>query len=545
MTKIEAKQHGILPGKQIGKQLNVLLSELSSMEGEKVLVFEQGTYYIDRDDCPKCYRAITNTTSAKEYKNPADVNQHYVAFLIEQVEDLTIEGNHSTFVLDGKMTNIILSDCKNVVLRNLKIDTCRPNLHKLTVKSKGAASVVFALDSDSCYDKGEKGYYWYGKGYQRNFLHETVGAHWIASIKESAPERIFRTNHPLLGAKKVKELDKNVFKVSYWFHKKFEIGQSFYIFDVHRSDVGIFLERCSQVTLDGVEQYFNYSLAYVAQDCSELTLENCRFAPKPGSGMQLASLADFMQVCMCSGTVKVNNCLFDGAGDDALNVHGIHFGIEKVDGRELTLAFRHSQTWGFNPLHNGDKVAFIDSDTMLPVAENRIVSSTMEDDKNIKVLLENEVPSSYKDFVIEDIDRCPSLVFTNNTANRIITRGILYTSRGKAVIANNRFLNNSMSGILLSDDAKNWFESGLCTDVTIENNLFADCGRTPVLIKPENRKYDGAVHSNVKLIGNDFCKYKGFCIKIKATDNVEIKNNQFRCGNPLKQVNCNDIKKDF
>lgn len=545
MKIIEAKQHGILPGAQIGKPLHALLSTLSSIAGEKTLVFEKGTYYIDRDDCPKCYRAITNTTSAKEYKNPDDVNQHYVAFLLEQVENLTIEGNNSTFVLEGKMTNWILSDCKNVAIRNLKLDTYQPNLHKLTVKSKGTTSVVFSLDSDSCYSKGEKGYYWHGKGYHRNFLHETVGAHWIGSIRPSSPERLFRTNHPFMGARKVNEQEKSIFKISYMFPKKFEIGQSFYVFDVQRSDVGIFLERCSQVALNGVEQYFNYSLAYVAQDCSDLALENCRFAPKPGSAMQLASLADFMQVCMCSGTVKVNNCYFDGAGDDALNVHGIHFAIDKVDGRTLSLAFRHPQTWGFNPLHEGDRVAFIDPNTLLAVSENRIVSSVMQDDRHISVQLEREIPGSYKSFVIEDIDRCPSLVFTNNTINRIITRGILYTSRGKAVIENNKFLNNAMSGITLSDDAKNWYESGLCTDVTIENNLFADCGKTPILIKPENSKYEGAVHSNVNIAGNDFCKYKGFCVKIKATDKVKLKNNQFRCGKPLKQKNCDGIEKDF
>ena len=29
-----------------------------------------------------------------------------------------------------------------------------------------------------------------------------------------------------------------------------------------------------------------------------------------------------------------------------------------------------------------------------------------------------------------------------------------------------------MSGILLSDDASSWYESGMCKDVTISNNVF-------------------------------------------------------------------------
>lgn len=330
-----------------------------------------------------------------------------------------------------------------------------------------------------------------------------------------------------MGAVKISELAPRKFRVKFPAHKRFKKGQEFYVFDAHRSDVGIFAERCNNLTFSGIEQYFNYSLALVLQNCTDVALEKCHFAPKPGSERKLASLADFIQACMCSGKISVTDCLFDGAADDALNVHGVHFAIEDINGKELTAVYKHPQTWGFNPLHEGDEIEFINPKTMLPVGKNKIVSSSLTGARTIRLTLQDEISAEMKGSVIEDISRCPELYFANNTLNRIITRAILYTSRGKCVIENNRFINNAMSGVLLSDDANSWFESGLCRDVTIKNNEFCDCGGTPILILPENRVHAGAVHSNIKIIGNKFKKYRGACIKIKSASGVVIRDNKF------------------
>lgn len=366
-------------------------------------------------------------------------------------------------------------------------------------------------------------------------------AFWTASIKPNDKNRIFRTSHPFMNAKSIEEIEPYKFKARYPFGIRFRVGQTFYVFDAHRSDVGIFVEKSKNITLDNVTQNFNYSLAYVAQDSENLTVENCVFAPDKNSKAELASLADFMQVCMCAGKVVVKNNLFDGAADDALNVHGIHFAVDNAEENKITVSFRHPQSWGFNPLHIGDKIEFIDPKTLLSIDENKIISSLMTDDYHIELVLEKPVDKSYTKYVIEDADRCPELAFENNTLNRIITRAVLYTSRGKCTIRNNHFISNTMSGVLLSDDAESWYESGMCRDVTIENNVFDDCGAVPILIKPENIIYNGAVHKNIVIKNNTFKKYKGFCINAKSADNIAVSGNKFLKGRPLKSKNCENI----
>ena len=160
-------------------------------------------------------------------------------------------------------------------------------------------------------------------------------------------------------------------------------GQFFYVYNARRTNVGIFACGTKGLTLECVKQRYSPSLAFVAQDCEDITLEQLDFSPKAGSEVQLASAADFVQICMCRGTVRVHGCNFDGAGDDTINVHGIHFRIIKREGNSITVKFCHPQSYGFLPLHPGDTVAFIDSATLLEKGRAVIESAVLEDECTI------------------------------------------------------------------------------------------------------------------------------------------------------------------
>ncbi len=542
---IYAENHGIFPDVDCTAALAALLKSLADVEEDKTLIFNKGTYHLSRENCRYIYRAITNTTAAEEYNNADEVNMHYVPFVFENIKNLTFDGGGSTFVIDGKVTNAVVTDCENLTLKNLRIKTVYPNMHKLTVLSKSADTAEFELYCESKYMKDGDNFCFYGNGYNLGFFDMKERAYWIGGILPQCKNNIFRTTHPFKSATAIEEIEPYRFKVYYSEEKSFEIGQTFYIFNCHRSDAGIFVEKSKNITLDNVEQNFNYSLAYVAQDCTDLTIKNCTFAPEKGSEIELASLADFMQICMCNGKIKIENNVFDSAADDALNVHGVHFKVTKINENKITVTYCHPQTWGFNPLHAGDKIEFINSQTLLSEGENRIISSEMTDSHHIELTLENAVDENFIHYVIEDTDRCPELVFENNTLNRIITRGILYTSRGKCVIKNNHFINVTASGVLISDDGKSWFESGMCRDVTIENNVFDYCGEAGVLINPENAVHSGAVHKNIKIKNNVFKKYGGHCINAKSAEDLEISGNTFCCGNEFVSTDCIGIKSDI
>ena len=68
MTQINASDFGVKNQQDITENLINLLSYIKTVDGEKTITFENGTYYIDSEKCIKQILYITNTTGDKEYK---------------------------------------------------------------------------------------------------------------------------------------------------------------------------------------------------------------------------------------------------------------------------------------------------------------------------------------------------------------------------------------------------------------------------------------------------------------------------------------------
>jgi len=230
---------------------------------------------------------------------------------------------------------------------------------------------------------------------------------------------------------------------------------------------------------------------------------------------------------MCKGDIKIKNSYFEGAGDDCLNVHGIHFAIKKVDGQKLLVRFMHPQSHGFNPLHEGDQIEYIDPKTLLTYGKATISASKLINEVDIELEVDSADGATAGD-VVEDITMCPNLTFTSNTLNRIITRGLLITTRGKVIVENNRFMNTEMDGILFSNDAKSWYESGRVLDATVRGNRFDYCGGYYVEILPENGSTGSIVHGDFVVEENDFNSPVGGGINAKSAESLIVRNNSVK-----------------
>ncbi len=540
MSQIEAAAYGILPGQEIGARLAQLTCALQTAEPGTRVVFAPGTYYIDSANCEKHTLYITNTVGDKEFRPGETPHINAVPFYLSGLKDITIDGGDSVFIINGKVTNAALEDCENITLCNLELRHAHPDMHGLRVIKKTPFTVDFAIDADTNYQVENGKLCFYGQDYRVITDHAATAAAWIGRIRKAAPQQIRRVAHPLLGYLKVRDLGQHRIRVTYPCTFRFLPGDQYYIFDVRRQFAGIFVNRCKNVALQNIRQRFNYSLALVAQDTKDLTACGLEFAPEPGSPRQMASVADFVQICMCRGQVSITDSTFDGAGDDCLNVHGIHFQITQQVGDRLTVRFMHPQSHGFNPLRVGDTLAYIDPETLLEQGRCQIQQSRLLNEYEIALTVSN-TDGCRTGAVVEDMSACPDVTFANNTLTRIITRGLLITTRGHVRVQGNRFISTGMSGVLLSDDAKNWYESGMCQDVTLADNRFDFCGQTPVRILPENSRYAGAVHRHIQICNNRFDRYSGYCITAKATDDLTVTGNTFACGKPLRTKDCTQV----
>lgn len=538
-----AKDFGIVPDTEIGSKLAQLISKAAQTDEEKTLVFEKGVYHIDTDGCEEKTLYITNTVGDNEFSDGEVPHKSKVAVYFKNIKNLTVEGNGSTFLTDGHCTNIALEECENITLDGIELDTVNPPLHEFTVEQVKGRSVVFALNKSCKYvEKGGK-YYLFGKGYRHRFYAKGAFSSPVL-IKANEPDHTQRVRHPFAGALSFKEIGAYKFRLTYLSTRRFEKGDKYYLFDTRRDNVGIFVNSCKNFTLKNSAQRYNCSLALVCQKTENITVDSVDFSPNGKDGRLICSLADFMQVCNCKGRVSVTNSNFCGACDDAINVHGIHMYIDGVDGNTLTLKFRHPQTHGFNPFFDGDEIEYVDRFTLECKGKAKILSSKLVSEHIVEITVDS-TDGAAAGMAVEDITLCPELIYSGNTLSRIATRGILVTTRGRTVIENNNFKNTHMAAILLSDDAKSWYESGPCRDVTIRNNRFGECRAQFISVLPENGANTNPVHKNIVIENNVFDSGFGKGIYLKCAENVTVKGNKIissaKKKDFVKAVNCKNL----
>lgn len=294
MRIFHAADFGIKPNQEITQELSALLSHIKTDDGEKTVVFEKGTYYIDSQKCEKHMLYITNTVGDNEFKDDETPHLNAVPFYFGGVHDLTFDGGDSVFVIDGKVTNVAVENCNNLTLKNLEIRHAHPDMHELKVVAKSFFTVDFEIDCDSFYEFRNGKLYFYGKDYRVCADESALNAHWIGLIREKTPDKINRVQHPLFSATNIQKIGDRKFRVRYPNTFRFRTGDRFYLFDVRRQFAGIFISKSENVKLENVKQRFNYSLALVAQDSENITVENVCFAPEKGSARKMSSVADFI-----------------------------------------------------------------------------------------------------------------------------------------------------------------------------------------------------------------------------------------------------------
>lgn len=524
MKFINAVDYGISPNNDISVFWNDLIRNVSLLDEDKTIILEKGVYHFYAKNSPDAYLRVTNSCGESEWDEGEIKNHCRVSTIIEDVKNLTIDGNGSVFILHGKYTNIAIRNSENIAIKNLIIRTDNPNIHEFKVVNKGIGFVDFEIDKDSKYVNENGKFYFIGDEYKLDFMKDRNKYLWIGRIDgENTDILKVHSFHPLKRAISFKELSPYLFRAKMP-SIGFKIDERFYILDVIRKNHGVFIDKSKNISLTNYEQNFNYGLAVVAQDSENIKISDSRFRPNPEGSKLITSIADFVQISMCRGDIEIVGNFFEGSCDDALNVHGVHYKISDIQGNKITVKYCHHQTSGFCPFREGDIIKIVNPVTLLEYSRTTLKSAKLIDEYTIE--LELVSVSAEVGMVVENLSACPNLIYKNNIINRIMTRGILVTTSGKVVVENNEFRSTSMNAIVISDDAALWFESGNVANVEINNNKFLRCIGYTLYVKPENKKYSGAVHKNIRFMNNiiDSKGEGGFFIK--DSDNVLIKNNK-------------------
>lgn len=522
------------------KKIQAAIEKARSYNGKAVVIeLQNADYNIHRESSSQILYHISNTASEKENPNQTK----HIGLWLKGLKNVTIDGKGAHLVTHGEMTGFVIDQCENITLRNFTVTAADPTVPELTVTEVGERHMTVRIHPRSRYQIKD------GK-------FSFVGDNWslsdgIAQSYDPEKDITWRSWSPLNGLRKAIELEPNLLRFVYDKAPQAQPGLTFQMRDGIRDQACGLIQFSKNITLDNLHLDFLGNFGIVGQMSENITYRNMAFEPEAGSGRTCAGFADFVQMSGCKGKITIENSRFSGAHDDPINIHGTHLAVtEFLAPNQIVVKYMHHQTYGFQSFLPGNTIEFIDPHTLLSLSSAKVKKAEMKNEREITITLDKPVTSKVKEtegLVIENVTYTPEVEIRGNYFSRIPTRGILVSTRRKVIIEDNTFFRMQMSGILIADDARSWFESGMARDVTIRNNDFIECGGPVIFIAPENDRNEGYVHRNITIANNRFRLTGTDAISAKSVDGLQILNNLFltpevmKIEDLIKTRECKDV----
>lgn len=512
------------------KKIQAAIEQARSYNGKAVVIeLQNANYNIHRESSSQMLYYISNTTSEKE--NP-DQTKH-IGLWLKGLKNITIDGKGAHLITHGEMTCFVIDQCENITFRNFTVTAADPTVPELTVAEVGERHLTVRIHPQSQYRIEEGKFSFVG--------HDWSLSGGIAQSYDPQMDITWRSWSPFTGLRKAIELEPNLLRFVYDATPQAKPGLIFQMRDAIRDQACGLIQFSKNITLDNLHLAFLGNFGLVGQLSENITYRNMAFEPEAGSGRTCAGFADFVQMSGCKGKISIENSRFSGAHDDPINIHGTHLAVtEFLSPNQIVVRYMHHQTYGFQSFLPGNTVEFIDPHSLLSLSSAKVKKAEMKNEREIILTLDKAMDSDIKKvegLVVENVTYTPEVVIRGNYFSRIPSRGVLVSTRRKVLIEDNTFFRMQMSGILIADDARSWFESGMARDVTIRNNNFIECGGPVIFIAPENDRNEGSVHRNITITNNRFRLTGTDAISAKSVDGLKITDNLFLSPVPSDLLN--------
>lgn len=539
------------------------IEEAKKVDGPVTINFPKGQYDIYPDYAAERELYISNTVGADEkYK------MKKIGILIEDMKDVTIEGNGSLFMYHGKMTTFAAINSSNIVFQNFKVDFQTPTVIDITVESVDSNSATVYVPECYNYTINGTSIVWESEKspYTEELYWSTSNSMAYTQLNNVKTGLTWRGGNNLFkNLDSIEDLGNNRLKFNYTNKSSdIEAGICYQMRPTVRDHAGVFLWQSKDIKIKNIDIYFLHGFGVVGQFTENITIDGVNFDTPAESGRTTAGYADFIQMSGCKGEINVLNSSFSNPHDDPINVHGTFLQVvERISDRKFKVQYKHNETAGFPNFYVGDEVEFMTQGNMIPVENSKakvveVSGPTGDSSENsltdIIITLDRDMPDVIvpNKYVVENITYTPSVNIRNNVFKETPTRGILVTTRKKVVIEDNVFDGMGMAAIYISNDAQGWYESGPVKDVLIRNNIFKRSGvgtsKQPVIyIDPTNPTVstENTVHDNITITDNTFYMADTNVLGAKSVSNLTFKNNNIYRYDPNVNIDLSSEKTEL
>ncbi len=517
-----AADHGLVPGKgEAGPALRELLARSHGSQ-HTTIVLDPGEYHFHAKD------ALPFSVYVSNHDQQA---VHPVGVPLVGLHNVTLRSEGARFVFHGKMLPVLIMDCLNTKLEGISIRHATPFSAEGRIVETAPGKCTLELDKATGWVVENGKFFNVGEGWKDDVCAAIAFEDDGRMVPlGSAGDLVWNARAEKLGDRRV------LFHVDV-LRRGLSKGNVLVLRSYWRPHPGLLIYRARNTSLKDVVFHDSMGMALIAQRSENIHIDGGGCLRHPGR--YGTSGADATHFSNCKGHILVENALYEGMMDDAINVHATCLGIQEVHSpTEITCRYMHRQAMGFETFLPGEHVTFIRSTTL----ENqpgavRIASVTKVDAEHLRLTLDAPLPEGIgAGDAVENADWHPSVTFRKNTVRHNRARGALFTTPLPVRVENNRFIWSSGSAILLAGDAQGWYESGRCLDVSITNNLF-DHNLTCqfqftdgiISICPEVKQPDRQqerYHRNIRIEGNTFRTHRVPLLSAISASDVSFRRNK-------------------
>ena len=500
--------------------------------------------------------------AVREYyiSNHDQDNPKKVGIALEDMKNLTLDGQGAQFVFHGRMLPVSLLRSENCSLKNFSIDFKNPHIAQIKILEntpqegivfEPASWVKYRIAKDSIFEA-------YGEGW-------TLKHSWGIAFDGDTKHLVYNTSDIGCPTKGASEIAPRRIRAPHWKDARLVPRTVVAMRGWGRPTPGIFLSHDLNTTLENIKVHYAEGMGLLAQFSENITLEKfCVCLKGEDDPRYFTTQADATHFSGCKGKITSCNGLYEGMMDDAINVHGTYLKVVKrIDDHTLVGRYMHDQSWGFEWGRAGDEVQFVQSSTMELIGnQNKIASIRPHDKEQIDGAREfiitfdeaiDPAVNGQSGFGIENLTWTPEVLFAGNTIRNNRARGSLFSTPRKTVVENNLFDHTSGAAILLCGDCNGWFETGACRNVIIRKNRFVNAltnlfqfTNAVISIYPEipdlknqQKYFHGGPEGGIVIEDNEFDTFDAPILYAKSVDGLIFRNNVIKKNTDYKPFHSN------
>lgn len=468
------------------------------------------------------------------------------AVYVRNKNNLIIDGNGSTFVTkynnsaDYSFSSnaFTIEGCSNITLKNFFIDTDVPVNISAVVTEINAEEAAITVEVDDSFEIS-------GREVLMAFNSiDDEGApdsHLTYYSPHPDPNIITLIQNEIIcfgtyGSAKNDYLGDNRFKVYFPNNdvlKNTKVGDKLCIRHTMYGPAVITLRNSVDTVIQNVTMYSVPGFGVlVLPRCTNLTLEGLKIVLPENSRSYMPCNCDGVHITGLTGELKMKNCVFDGMGDDALNIHSTAGTVAEVNDNVISVNYRKKSRDGVlspNWCKPGDLIKFYDTESLNVVATAHVASYN-----GTKVELENICGDIKADQMVQNTAFNASCHICDCIVRNSRARGFLFQTENVEV-ERCEFFGISHNAIKVAPAFVRWYEVGPCKNLYVHNNSFIKCGYVvrnfaSVAVQTNHDGNDESIvnlHKNINIFANRFERTNGRCVEISSSDDISVYDNTF------------------